>query len=109
MISAEGRAIIDAGGPGEQAPGHASATAAPTVADAASSASSSPRKGSKVETVIGLLRRDEGASLAQMVEATGWLPHTTRAALTGLRKKGHAITKSKRYDVTVYQIAQARA
>lgn len=44
-----------------------------------------------------------------MVEATGWLPHTTRAALTGLRKKGHVITKTKRDDVTVYQIAQAQA
>ncbi len=30
------------------------------------------------------------------VEATDWLPHTTRAALTGLRKKGHTIAKSAR-------------
>jgi hypothetical protein len=40
-----------------------------------------------------------------MVEATGWLPHTTRAALTGLRKKGYAIQKSKNPDgVTVYRL-----
>ena len=40
-----------------------------------------------------------------MVETTGWLPHTTRAALTGLRKKGHAIEKTRRGDVTCYRIA----
>jgi hypothetical protein len=33
-------------------------------------------------------QRKSGASLAAMAEATGWLPHTTRAALTGLRQKG---------------------
>jgi hypothetical protein len=36
--------------------------------------------------------------------ATGWLPHTTRAALTGLRKKGHVIEKTKRDDATCYRI-----
>ena len=40
-----------------------------------------------------------------MVEATGWLPHTTRAALTGLRKKGHAIAKGSRENATCYRIA----
>src|SRR3954468_20686070 len=32
-------------------------------------------------------------TLDEMVEATGWLPHTTRAALTGLRHKAFDITK----------------
>ena len=36
-----------------------------------------------------------GASLNDMVEVTGWLPHTTRAALTGLRHKGYAIERGK--------------
>ena len=40
-----------------------------------------------------------------MVAATGWLTHTTRAALTGLKKKGEVITKGKRGDVTCYFIA----
>ena len=30
-------------------------------------------------------------TLAKLVAATGWLPHTTRAALTGLRKRGYAV------------------
>ena len=37
------------------------------------------------------------------------LPHTTRAALTGLRKKGHDLVKGKRGDVTCYNVAQAAA
>lgn len=50
---------------------------------------------SKTKLVLGLLARDEGATIEQMATATGWLPHTTRAALTGLRKKGHAVTSEK--------------
>lgn len=61
---------------------------------------------SKIAAVIVLLEREQGATLAEMVEATGWLSHTTRAALTGL-KKGHTITKDKRDDVTCYRIAKA--
>ena len=50
----------------------------------------------KASMVLALLRRDEGATLEELVSATGWLPHTTRAALTGIRKKGHEIEKAKR-------------
>jgi hypothetical protein len=63
------------------------------------------RPASKIGTVLILLQREEGATLEEMVAATGWLPHTTRAALTGLRKKGHAIAKGKRGDATCYHIA----
>ncbi len=51
------------------------------------------------------MSRTEGATLDEMVAATGWLPHTTRAALTGLRKKGHAIARDKRGEATCYHIA----
>lgn len=47
----------------------------------------------KSKLVLSMLSRAEGATLAEMVEATGWLPHTTRAALTGLRRKGHSVAK----------------
>lgn len=66
-----------------------------------------PRAGSKIDLVLDLLGRPTGATLAELVAATGWLPHTTRAALTGLRKKGHAIARGKRDDVTCYTIAVA--
>jgi hypothetical protein len=69
-----------------------------------------PRAGSKQSRVIALLRRKTGATLDEMVEATGWLPHTTRAALTGLRKKGHAIEKAKSpQGKTTYRIAGKHA
>lgn len=61
----------------------------------------------KTELVLGLLRRPEGATLNELIDATGWLPHTTRAALTGLRKKGHIVERSTREDATCYRIAEA--
>ena len=47
-----------------------------------------------------------GASLAVLCAATGWQSHSVRAALTGLRKAGCAIEKTKAEDgTTVYRIA----
>jgi Protein of unknown function (DUF3489) len=66
-----------------------------------------PARQTKGALVLGLLRSEQGATLGDLIEATGWLPHTTRAAPTGLRKKGHTIAKSKRGDVTCYQIEAA--
>ena len=53
---------------------------------------SAPRDGTKLALAVGLIQRDHGATLAELVAATGWLPHTTRAALTDLRKRGYAVT-----------------
>lgn len=53
------------------------------------------KRETKSDLVLALLKRDEGATIDQLVAATCWLPHTTRAALTGLKKKGHAITSEK--------------
>jgi hypothetical protein len=61
----------------------------------------------KIATVLGLLQRRGGATLDEIVQATGWLPHTTRAALTGLRKKGHLIARERRDDVSCYRIGKA--
>jgi Protein of unknown function (DUF3489) len=57
-----------------------------------------PREGSKLAKVIGLLQREDGATIDQLADAMGWLPHTTRAALTGLRKRGFEIDRRKRKD-----------
>jgi hypothetical protein len=63
----------------------------------------------KQALVLGLLQRNEGASVAELVGATGWLPHTTRAALTRLRQGGHELKKDKRETgETAYRIAPAR-
>lgn len=52
---------------------------------------------SKLDTILTLLRRENGASLAELVEATGWQPHSVRGALAGsLKRKGHAVVSEKR-------------
>jgi hypothetical protein len=42
-----------------------------------------------------MLTKDKGATLAARVKATGWLPHTTRATMTGLPKRGFAIERTR--------------
>lgn len=45
--------------------------------------------------LIGMLERAEGASVAELGQRLGWLPHTVRAAITGLRHAGREVTRSK--------------
>ena len=80
---------------------------APHSAPSSSKPASAQPTGTKSAAVIALLSREDGATLDEMIAATGWLPHTTRAALTGLKKKGHAIVRGKRGEVTCYRIAAA--
>jgi Protein of unknown function (DUF3489) len=37
------------------------------------------------------LLQGDGATVGELIALTGWLPHTARAALTGLRKRGYRI------------------
>jgi hypothetical protein len=53
---------------------------------------SAPRGGTKLARVLESLQRQQGATLDELVLTTGWLKHTTRAALTGLRKRGYTVT-----------------
>ena len=87
-------------------PDNPAATGTSTASEGAQAAAT-PAATSKIAAVIVLLERQQGATLAEMVEATGWLPHTTRATLTGLKKKGPTLAKDKRDDVTCYRIVTA--
>jgi transcription initiation factor IIE alpha subunit len=72
--------------------------------------SSGLRAGSKQATIVKLMSRPRGATLDEMVEATEWLPHTTRAALTGLRKRGFALERIRdEAKGSVYRIKSDRA
>ncbi len=64
---------------------------------------SHPRDG-KQALIIYMLQERSGVSLTALIEATGWLPHTMRAALTGLRKRGFVIELSKEATGSVYRI-----
>lgn len=68
-----------------------------------------PTKPSKQMIVIDLLSRAEGASIDELITATGWLPHTTRAMLTGLKKKGHTLASTKAEGVRRYSIVAGHA
>ena len=61
----------------------------------------------KAATLLALLQTGTGASLEEMVEATGWQAHTVRAAMTGFRKKGHAIDKHVEGNTTVWSAKSA--
>ena len=63
--------------------------------------------GSKKEQVIRLLGREDGATLDELVAATGWLAHTTRAFLSRLRSGGVMLARSTRDDRTAYRIEVA--
>ena len=78
--------------------------APPTVIALAVRTAAAPVQ-TKVSQLVSLLAREGGASVSELAESLGWLPHTTRAAPTGLRKKGHAIIKAKAGDQTRYSIA----
>jgi hypothetical protein len=92
-------------------PGSNSATPVNNPDDSAANFPMPPRSRTKIAEVVALLQRGDGATLAELIAATGWLPHTTRAALTGLRKRGHAIAID-RTDVprgSVYRIEPPEA
>jgi len=54
------------------------------------------REGTKQEQVLAMLRRPDGATVAQIAEATGWAQHTVRGFFAGLKKKGHAVEVRER-------------
>jgi hypothetical protein len=80
------------------------------TAGSAESSLAQIRPGSKQANIIELMKRAKGATLDEMIEATDWLPHTTRAALSGLRKRGVALERiNDEAKGSVYRIKSDRA
>lgn len=100
IITDAGRAIIAADEKVDDPP-----RAEPELRKPEITAARAMRPGTKQALVVDLLRSDAGASLGELAGATGWLPHTMRAALTGLRKRGFAIAMDKADRATRYRIA----
>jgi hypothetical protein len=55
---------------------------------------------------MALLCRPEGATICVLTKATGWLPHTTRAAITGVRKRGYSVVLDRSAEgASVYRLS----
>jgi hypothetical protein len=65
---------------------HRTKTAKPKAAEVKAD-KPTPRAGTKQAHMIELLQRPEGATVAQIAEATGWQHHTIRGAISGALKK----------------------
>lgn len=63
----------------------------------------------KHQQVIDLLTREGGVKLEEMSTAVGWLPHSTRAFMTGLKKKGYVLDSEKVAGVRHYRITASPA
>jgi hypothetical protein len=63
----------------------------------AASKASGVRQGSKTEKVLDLLKRSGGASLKELMKATGWMPHSLRGFLSGTisKKMGLKVESTK--------------
>ena len=78
--------------------------ARPAAEPSAEPATAPGKRPTKQSKVLDLLHAEGGVPLTVIVAATGWLPHSARAALTGLRQQGHVIERSKLDGVTRYAI-----
>jgi hypothetical protein len=85
-------------------------TTKPVTAAATKPARTQPRA-RKQDALLALLRRADGATLAEMTKATGWQPHSVRGVMSGVLKKrlGLIITTTKGTGGTVYRIASEGA
>jgi hypothetical protein len=69
---------------------HPEAVPAAAIPDAGRPAAKAPT--GKLAKVVDALAASTGASLGELVEQTGWQPHTARAALTRLRQRGFEVS-----------------
>jgi hypothetical protein len=83
----------------------------PMKAGLAAVAAMPVRKESKLEAIIKLLKRAEGATIDDMVAATGWQQHTIRSALSHAlaKKRGYQIVSDKpKGEQRIYKIANSK-
>jgi hypothetical protein len=79
-----------------------------------------PREGTKQQQVLALLRRPDGATIAQIAAATGWQAHPVRGFFAGLKKRQGIIvevlervrqvgpgTQGAKGSYSIYRIADA--
>ncbi len=61
----------------------------------------------KLGEVLQAISAEAGATLAEITTLTGWLPHTARAAVTGLRKRGFDVALIQQGGRKAYRLTAA--
>ncbi len=86
----------DGAAPARKAKGRATSRRTPSVRPTKANAPEG-RAGTKQAQLIAMLRRPEGASIDEIIAATGWQAHTVRGAIAGALKKklGLTVTSEK--------------
>ncbi|WP_252258320.1 DUF3489 domain-containing protein [Erythrobacter aurantius] len=71
------------------------------------STTTTKKPATKLDTLEKLLKRRNGASIAEMTKATGWQQHSVRGALAGaMKKRGHTIASEKIDGTRRYRIVE---
>ena len=65
-----------------------------------------PKLHSRKARLLARLSRKQGASITVLCSDFGWQPHTVRAAVSGLRKSGHVVERTKGRAGSIYRIAR---
>jgi len=65
-----------------------------------------PRPG-KIDKIIAMIRRPNGATIKDLTRVTAWQAHSVRGAISGVRKKqGLNVVSEKSGDVRLFRIAE---
>jgi len=67
------------------------------------------RPGGKLGLILDRLENKKGATLAELVDATGWQKHSVHGALSRLRTRGFAMDLEAKQGRKAYRLARVRA
>ena len=65
------------------------------------------RPGGKLGLLLDAVARPQGATLDELTAASGWLPHTTRAAISRLRQRGYDVRLASMGTRKAYHLVPA--